>query len=487
MSRRKVATDELQLEFDFQNESSATNTNFDNRFVRRMSGNLPEIPEGCDYDILTQVDILFQQIGELKLYGLSALNAFILRSFYVNGKSVMEIFQLLKQGVVGLPSITRARVNMIVANIRDELLLMSDRKLYTKGIVLRKDFVEQVKVYSENHIGHVIKDSQILSNPRLSSIAYFLHNWVVVGDTVIPQIKAQKLFLNRKIDKGQFKTHYAALFHLLKNEVRSMTLEMMLKSIPEQNQWIGGEVNKELVRLILAHDEVFEEVGENSYQLRIEHLNVTQRVARIIFETKDISSANIRRIYIERLNEDFSATRVNKNYPWCVPIGKSKWVYCEDCQRMHMPADIIHDYCLQNVRFRFDDVIEYLSSLGLNLYASSVRAYILKDCRRLKLDKNMFCLTSEVSEAENHLWYSKVKPHTQSRHCAWRDKLEQKIHSLLETSPTHRMPRNDVLKECLNIFEIENVSYKNFYKTLKAWPWLKTIEIDGRVYIEMGR
>lgn len=43
----------------------------------------------------------------------------------------------------------------------------------------------------------------------------------------------------------------------------------------------------------LQHDEVFEKVLDGIFQLRAEHLNVTQRLARIIFEEKDITPSDV--------------------------------------------------------------------------------------------------------------------------------------------------------------------------------------------------
>lgn len=52
---------------------------------------------------------------------------------------------------------------------------------------------------------------------------------------------------------------------------------------------------------------------------------------------------------------------------------------------------------LSNTRLRF------LTSIK----ESSVRCYIVRDCRPLNADGNTFCLTTQISESEDHLWRSK--------------------------------------------------------------------------------
>lgn len=489
MARRKNTDNELQLEFNFWDDDSAIDTSGEvvHTPAARHIKELPILAEDERLDFFGQVDTLLQQMGDCIMIGKPKLNTFILRSFYVEGKSVSEIAQLLSDGVEGVPCVTRERVRMIVAEIRDEFLSMPSTKKLTKGIVLRSEFVAEMKVYAGTHIGQVVKESKWLASPRLGAIAFLLHKKIITGDTVIPWIKTEKILISENIDKRTFNAHYAALFYLLQKEVRPMAFDDILRGFSQQRQMKGVEVCEELLHVLLQHDEVFDEVVNDLFQLRAEHLNVTQRVARIIFEEKDVTPSELQRIYAERHGESFSSlATVGKTYPWCVPVGKSKWVYREDGERLRMPADIIRDFCKERVHFTLKDMLVHLEAEGVNIKESSVRCYILRDCRPLNADGNTFCLTSHIPETEDHLWRSKYATSTRSHNREWKNKMEIEIRNILEHAPMKRMRQKELLNQCLYILEQEGISYNNFYKIASTLPWLKSMSIDGKTYLELN-
>lgn len=488
MARRKNSSDTLQLEFDFQCDDSATDVSREGAHApapRRVK-ELPVLPEGARLDFLDQVDTLLRQIGKSRMTNGNKLSTFVLRSFYVECKSIAEIAQLLAAGVDGVPCVTRERVRMIVAEIRDELLCMRSPQRLTKGILLRKEFAEEMAEYAARHTGFVVKGSKWFNSPRLGTIAFLLHMKIVTGDTVIPWIKTEKILIDEHIEKREFNAHYAALFYLLQKEVRPMSCEDILRAIPTQKQMKGRDVREELLAVLLQHDEVFEEVAQGLYQIRNELLNVTQRVARIIYEEQDVAPSNLQNIYAARYGETFSSlAAVGRAYPWCVPVGKSKWVYREDGERLRMPADVIRDFCKERVRFTLQDVLEQLESQGVKIKESSVRCYILRDCRPLNADGNTFCLTSEIPESEDHLWRSKYNISTRIRNREWKHKLEVEVRHVLESAPMQRMLQKDVMNRCKYILEEEGIAYNNFYKIAKTLPWLKSTDIEGNTYLEL--
>lgn len=489
MAKRKTSRDELQLEFDFQYDDSAISASREPVCtpVPHHVKELPILPEGECLEFLDQVDTLLLQIGERITGARNCLNTFVLRSFYAQGKNIAEISQMLSEGVEGVPCVTRERVRMIVAEIRNELLSVAFPKKFTKGIVLRKEFVEAIAEYAASHTGLVMKESKWLASPRLGTIAFLLHMKIVTGDTVIPWIKTDKILIDENIEKREFNAHYTALFYLLQKEVRSMAYDGILRAIPEQKQMKGMDVREDLITVLLQHDEVFEEVTEGIFQVRDEHLNVTQRIARMIFEEKDITPSDLQNLYAERYGETFSSlATVGRIYPWCVPVGKSKWVYREDGERQRMPADVIRDFCKERVRFSLQEVIEYLDSLGVNIKASSVRCYILRECRPLNADGNTFCLTSEIPDSEDHLWRSKYNTSTRTRNREWTERMEVEIRHALETAPMQKMLQKDVMKRCRHILEDEGIAYNNFYKIVRTLPWLKSTCIDGKAYLELN-
>lgn len=487
MRKRKVYN-ELQLELDFRDNASVPDSSSEGCYplVTSQVKWLPILPEGEKLDIFAKVDTLLRQVIECRMIGASRLGKFILCSFFVEGKSVNDITRLLSEGVEGVPSITRERVRMIVMAIRDEFLSVPSARKLTKGIFLRHDFVKEMAEYAHSHTGHVVKQGSLVSSPRLVPIAFLLRMKVVSGDGVIPWIRTEKILIDEKIEKSVFNAHYASLFFLLQKEVRPMAYEDILRCIQAQRKMQGVEVCEDLLSVLLQHDEVFENVSDGVFQLRAEHLNITQRIARIIYEEKDITPSELKRMYEARYGEAFSSlAAVSRHYPWCVPVGKSKWVYREDGMRLQMPADIIRDFCRKRVQFTWQEILEYLERLGLNIKESSVRCYIVRDCRALNADSNTFCLSSDIPESEDHLWRSKYKTTTRSSKREWKEMMEREIRHVLETAPMHMMLQREVVNQCKHIFAHEGISLNNFYKVASSLPWLKSTSIDGKTYLEL--
>lgn len=483
MKRRETFDDDIQLSLDFgENQNTETEDSNTNVKNNRLS-----MAKGDEMEIMEQIDALFQQIGKnKKQWFITRLSAFILDSFYVKGLSLEEINALMREGVENLRSVSRERTRMIIYEIRDELLTIQYEKKHTKGINVSKDFVLQVRECSKKHIGHIIDSEKWLSCPRLNAIAFLLRKKVVTRDTVIPWLNRKVILLDDKIEKRLFNCHYLSLYRMLQKEVLPMTFEQITQQIILQKQLKGNEINESLIRFILNHDEVFEKTDNESYQLRFEYLNVTQKIARIIFEKKDISMAEIKRIYSERTGETFSAlSSQSKAYPWCVPIGKSKWIFRENGMRELTPSEIVRDYCNEHIRFTFDDVKNHLHSHGININDASVRCYIMKHCRTLNADGNQFCLVSHIPEEEDSLWRIKLKLNISSRkrNVQWRNEVMEKTLQILETAPNHTAPQKEIMHQCLPIFERYEIAYNNFYKIMNNSPLIRKIEIEGKKYL----
>lgn len=115
-----------------------------------------------------------------------------------------------------------------------------------------------------------------------------------------------------------------------------------------------------------------------------------------------------------------------------------------------------------------------------------MRCYIVRDCRPLNADGNTFCLTTQISESEDHLWRSKCNTSNRTRQREWIVNVEVEIRHALETAPSQRMLQKELMKRCRHILEEEGIIYNNFYKIVKTTPWLKSTSIDGKVYLELN-
>lgn len=480
-----------QLEIDFGEDSYKNASQHKFSIPKYTPKILPRLPKNKELDIMEQIDLLLKQIGELNHDNLPALYAYILRKYFVEGKNVAEITDLITEGKDDVPVVTRERIRTIVQEIREEMLngMNSVAHKFTKNFVISEDFIRRINEFSASKIGFVVKEKKWTRHPRLGTIAFMMHKKMITCDTVLPWIKKQAIFVDETIERRQFNPHYASLFYCLQQEVRPMTYEQILDKVTLQRQWKNTTLDCELVKLILDNDEVFEKMGDDIYQMRFEHLNVTQGVARVLYEVKQTNCIDLRRMYYERggKRQCSSLTIVGKTYSWCVPVGKSMWIYREDGQRQEMPADVIHDFCVKNVQFRFEDVLKHLSEVGIVIKESSARSYIMKDCRRHNVDKNLFCLTEMVKEEDDHLWFAKKKECTRPRKKPWVNLVKKIIRRILEESPEHSMLQKEVLYACKHVFEREKISDRNFYKVIPTIPWISVVKKDdGKAYIELN-
>lgn len=455
---------------------------------------LSELPRGR-VSLFDKIDLMLEEIGKLPLDRISPLYAFVLRQFYVEGKGVREVGSLLRQQGDRKLSVSDERVRTIVQSIRRELLQdETQKRLYTKGIHVRREFVESLNQYAASSVGEVLTKGKMLTNPRLGSIAYLVNRRIVKNDTTMPWVKHDVILLNADIDKKLFNTYYHSVFYCLQREVRPMTFGEVVRRLPDQSQWTNraaaadmGEPDEAMVRLVLSHNEVFERLDDDTYQMRFVHLNQTQKFARIIYEEKDIALSEILNQYVMRGGTGLCTctSMVRRVYPWCVPVGKSKWIYKPDCQRMANPAEVVRLFCTERVRFRFEEVMEHLSSMGMNIKPASVRCYVMKHCRRRIDDSNDFCLTDHVPQQENSLWYAKARVSRRKRVTPWVNEVSSRMLEILREHPEHCVRQNEVLRQCMPIFRKAGISKNNFYKIPSQMEEIAVEERDGKMMLRL--
>jgi hypothetical protein len=489
-----METDAIQLELNFdaplETEDKTSSSNCPNH-SRTYQSMIPDFSKYEPTDMLEKMDIAFQQLGTLSLRGMTPLVKFIIRSFYVEGMSVTDMYNQIKQGVEGIKPLTKERIRVLTFDICDELLHPSFKNIHVKRSLIKPEFVEAINLYAQSKIGEIVTNKQVAESSRLQAIAFMLKKRIAKGDTVIHWIQNQPIMFDMNIEKRLFNASYQSLVYCLQEEVRPMSLDMILTKVSQHPSMKGQTINKNLICLLLTHQETFEtltnENGDTSYQLRYEHLNVTQKLARIIYEHKEITPAEIAEEYKRRGDRKHfsSMTTTKTKYPWCVLVGKSKWVYAPDSEINRKPMDVIKDYCYEHKRFTFDEITAYLTAEGYMIKPGSVRCYIMKHCRRRNDDKNSFCLTSEVPEEENHLWFSKQQQTTRNREKKWLSPVLEKLHELLVNEPNKMILQRKAFQQCVSIFEANGISPNNFYKSLHTISWLELITIDSKTYLKL--
>ncbi|MGM9688675.1 MAG: hypothetical protein ACI3YD_06450 [Alloprevotella sp.] len=455
---------------------------------------LSELPRGR-VSLFDKIDLMLEEISKLPLDRIAPLYAVVMRKFYVEGMNLREVGDYLRQQGDPKLAVSNERVRTIVQSIRRELLQDDPQKrIYTKGIQVRREFAEAINHYANSSVGEVVSKGKLLTNPRMGAIAYIVNRRIVKNDTTMPWVKNNLILLNADIDKKVFNTYYHSLFYCLQREVRPLSFEELMRRLPQQSQWTNraaaadmGAPDEALVKLVLSHSEVFEVLGDGSYQMRFSHLNQTQKFARIIYEEKDISLNDIIGQYVLRGGTGLCTctSMVRRIYPWCVPVGKSKWIYKPDGQPMDNPAEVVRAFCMERVRFRFEEVMDHLSSMGMNIKSSSVRCYVMKYCRRRNDDCNDFCLTDHVPQHEDGQWYAKARVARRKRNTPWVDEVKTLMLDMLREHPEHCIRQNEVLRQCLPIFKKAGISKNNFYKIPPQMEEIAVEEREGKMVLRL--
>ena len=478
----------VQLEFDFDSNS-------EQHAISQPTPSIPAADAGSPQSsadsklcqLIERTDRFLLQAKRVLAKIPLTLPRYVFRAFYVEGKSVGSIYEELARGVAGIRPVTQERVRLLVCDLREELLDARLRPKLTSLLPVDKQLMAEIAAYSETNDGEVLCRSPYLQNVRLYPITYLLRRKVYGADTTLPWMQESVYLLHERIEKRTLNYHLLSLFYLLQKEVRPLAFDDILMRLPQQSQWKGeGDADVGLVRLLLSNSELFDWCGGENFQLGFRFLNKTQMLARIIYEQKDLTKTELLRIYKERSGKDTcgSTSSLTSLYPWCVPLGKSKWLYKEDGVRVEGPADVIRRYCYDKGTFTFDELQAHLHSQDININPTSVRCYALKHCRRLNADANLFRLTTQIPPEEDRKWYSKSCPCVRNRkHSYDEEQLRNRICDLLDAQPDGRMLQQDVLHRCLDIFEESGVSRNNFYKAIKRYDWLRVEREEGDTYL----
>ncbi len=452
---------------------------------RQAETETPE--EGKENAMLWKIEHWLRHCVVYQLPGRYALRSYVLKCFFLKGISIEQIHATL--GEQGLQQVTKERIRMIVHAIAEEMRTPTLRPKYICCMRWDRSRGTLLTDYAAQAPGEVVTDPAMARNPRLNAIALMLNRKVVGGDTTLPWIKENPILLDYNIEKRSFNAHYQAVFYLLQKEVRPISMEQILQQLPATKHLEGMETDSALVSLILSHREVFETTVDGLFQLKHQFLNDTQQFARIIFEHKDLTTNEIAQIYrsLGGTGKSLCVNTASRHYSWCVPIGKSKWVYRPDGDRPSSPSEIIRLYCQEHVEFTSDDVNKHLASMGIHLNPASVRCYVMLHCLRKKDDKNLFRLETHIRPEEMSQWYQRRKQHVMERPPKpWVKEMEMQLCKILQEAPAHRLTKRKALANCMYIFEREGINKANFYKYLKSLPLIECGEDEtGIAYIQL--
>lgn len=487
MSRKKVVenNDGGQLVFDFNQPSDTTDMGSTDGRAAAHTDNSFVFPKNMRG--ISMVDRLASCMGEIMEFLThypEDLRTLIFKYYYVLGWPIKEIATL---DIPGIKMPSNERIRQIAESIA-KTLGKGSRCTELHGARLSKKMLEEIRATKESGCG-VYVDASVLKDKnlcRLQGVAYILSMCIVESSTLLPMLTNRFLVSNEKPVKD-FRWYYKTLALLMQEEVRPLTRDQVVALLAAQLN--GNEVDIRLMDLALADRTIFEvyegDDGLTYCQLRFEHLKVYQQLARIVYEKKSISCSDIAAEMKARGSEpkSMSMSQTAKKFPWCVPMGRTSWLYKNDGQKMDRVQDVIKEYCEQHVRFTFDEILEYLQSKEYDMLESSIRNYITVYCRPQNADRNCFCLTSMVPPEEEKLWHKKHEPAKRKHNTPYHKELIDIIVKIIKKSPQGYVPRKTLKKQVDYLFEENHVASAIFYKLTQNSDRVKLIEIDGEVCI----
>lgn len=411
---------------------------------------------------------------------------------FVQGLDRKQIKELsIEQTGIALP--TRERIRQITETIAEELRngIKSDA---CRNVKFQDNILTQIKKLRTSSVGMFFDHKDMTNDKRISlqGISLVLAMNIIGRDTVLPMLKGCFL-LNKSIAKETFKRHYLATFQVIQEYVRPMTLDLILKIAAETKMLEKEDFNRNLVELSLQDTSIFisssDEEGNKTYMMQYEHLCLHQQMARIIYELKSISLQQLLEEASRRgtVSKSSNLHQTRQKYPWCVPMGKTLWLYREDEKSLDRIQDVIKEYCEEHITFTFDEIETYLQDMGYNMIETSLRSYIMHYCRRMNTDRNKFRLTTTVPHEEDMIWHKRARPTTRSRKPAYRDDLIKNIIQIVSESPQQRIPRAELKNRVAPFYESIGLNINNIYKLLNAMDELRLEETDGTVYVTLKK
>lgn len=477
-----------QLSFDFDDCLSPDNMD-ESKLIHHTAQDYLVFPKGSEErPLFDEIIAALNEINQYLSKHHQTVNTIVFDKIFIQGLNTKEVEAFGKQqSQIKMPS--RERIRQIADTISTSLR-NGEKVRLLNGVSFKSSLVEAISEYKDSVCGMYVDDSVLTEKMQcmLRGIALILSMNIIEKDTVLPML-TNRFLLSDTISKDSFKQHFLATYYFLQDTVKPVTMDALLSGVAENKYFESISFNEKMVKLLLTDSTLFDVQAEADgtilYSLKYEHLRYHQMLARIIYEKKSITIQDI----IAEMNKrgivpnSFSMSATRKNFPWCVPMGKTLWLYKEDEVSMERIQDVIKRYSEEHIRFSFDEIVSYLKSCGYDMKESSIRNYITIYCRRLNSDRNMFCLIDKVPQEEEALWYKKAAVCNRNREVPYRKKLIAEIERMVIDSPERCVPRKVVRKAIAPLIKEQGININNFYKLLRSTDKLQLKEIDGVTYV----
>ena len=198
-------------------------------------------------------------------------------------------------------------------------------------------------------------------------------------------------------------------------EIRPVTIEHIMKDLSDLYPGVNFEVER--VEALLHQHTWIDKIadnGEMKYQLTYSHLCDYQKIARIVYEKKSVSLAEIREtdmeksengVYLDAIDSKWAVTR--QSYSWACNSGQfGVYIYDETGVGKESLIDTVKNYAKEKKCFHFNELMDYLKRSGYHscLKEASVRNYVIRVCQTSVDDINLLCLSECLDEYPEYRW-----------------------------------------------------------------------------------
>lgn len=477
--------DSFQLSFDF-NETDSTSSAVRSDEAGLAGKDYMTFPVGAeDTDVFSQASRALSQIDQRMGGQASNVVAWVFHAVFIEGLSLKDASEHQQAMPLGRSS---ERIRQIARDLREQLL--AGRRIKSLRYArLRDSLAAQLRGLRDEYV--VDQDCYDSLVGALPGVAFLLGYRILSADKRYA-VLTHPIVLGESVASGCFLSHFMAVFSCLQEEVRPLPLSVLVVRMSQCVSMCGVPIDRKTIKMVLSLRRYFVlkrgADGESRYSLRFEYLKIYQQAARIIYERKSVSYQQILGEFESRTGkmESPSMSALRKHYPWCVPMGKTLWLYRPQEDKLRNIQEVIKEYCEEKVRFSFDELQGALAGMGYDMKEKSLRNYVLKHCRVLNVDNRRFCLTSAITDEENGLYRKKFAGLTRNRHRTYHDEVINKIEQLLLQAPQHVLPLAVVRRACVGFLKNENVHENMFYKIVASSGKFRKIKLQETLMLQLN-
>lgn len=340
--------------------------------------------------------------------------SYLIKEFFINGKSLKEIEQNIPLFQEDKKKIGREQIRLDTGRCKRCIISGSENPLVYNAY-FSDELIDELNELPQDLLYHSLSyANQCMQTPEDSDCTPIIR--LLNLDILDITEDRRDTFMDapRVIPSGNWKSYIAS-------HIKAIHYEMEKLARPEDKDEIISKVmasdylpenfDLNVIERILADHTWIIKTEDGKYSYPYEKLKGAEtKAARIIYEENNITTGDIQRIDKERTSAvnklKFKRARLLLDYPW-VQQGarRDQFIYAPQPIQTLEPLQItIEKYAKKEKRFYFSDMVAFLKEKGYQYSERVFRTYVMKYCVPSNADNNLICLESEIDESERNKW-----------------------------------------------------------------------------------